>query len=84
MYHAKNEGANRYLFFNDSMNKLAVKTFAARKPDSARLKRRLFYRVLPTENGHSQWPTGRDGSAGADFITPKRGLISPASFIPVV
>ena len=25
MYHAKHEGANRYLFFNDSMNKLAVK-----------------------------------------------------------
>ena len=25
MYHAKNQGANRYLFFNDAMNKQAVK-----------------------------------------------------------
>lgn len=82
MYHAKHEGANRYLFFNDSMNKLAVKRLQLENLIRHGLKEdyfAVFYQ--PKMDILSGQLVGME--ALVRFITPKRGLISPASFIPV-
>ncbi|MCT6700844.1 putative bifunctional diguanylate cyclase/phosphodiesterase [Rheinheimera sp. 4Y26] len=82
MYHAKHEGANRYLFFNDSMNKLAVKRLQLENLIRHGLKEdyfTVFYQ--PKMDILSGQLVGME--ALVRFITPKRGLISPASFIPV-
>ncbi len=83
MYHAKNEGANRYLFFNDSMNKLAVKRLQLENLIRHGLKEDYFtvyYQPKMDILSAANW-SGME--ALVRFITPKRGLISPASFIPV-
>ncbi|WP_337843616.1 EAL domain-containing protein [Rheinheimera sp.] len=82
MYHAKNEGANRYLFFNDSMNKLAVKRLQVENLIRHGLKEdyfSVFYQ--PKMDIVTGQLVGME--ALVRFITPKKGVISPASFIPV-
>lgn len=82
MYHAKSEGANRYLFFNDSMNKQAVKRLQVENLIRHGLKENyftVFYQ--PKMDIVSGSLVGME--ALVRFITPKGGLISPASFIPV-
>lgn len=82
MYHAKNDGANRYLFFNDSMNKLAVKRLQLENLIRHGLKENYFtVYYQPKMDILSGQLVGME--ALVRFITPKRGIISPASFIPV-
>jgi len=82
MYHAKNEGANRYLFFNDSMNKLAVKRLQVENLIRHGLKEDYFtVYYQPKMDIVTGQLVGME--ALVRFITPKKGLISPASFIPV-
>lgn len=82
MYHAKNEGANRYLFFNDSMNKQAVKRLQLENLIRHGLKEDYFtVYYQPKMDILSGQLVGME--ALVRFITPKRGLISPAAFIPV-
>ncbi|HAT41928.1 MAG TPA: GGDEF domain-containing protein [Rheinheimera sp.] len=82
MYHAKNDGANRYLFFNDSMNKLAVKRLQLENLIRHGLKEDYFtVYYQPKMDILSGQLVGME--ALVRFITPKRGLISPAAFIPV-
>lgn len=82
MYHAKHEGANRYLFFNDSMNKLAVKRLQVENLIRHGLKEDYFtVYYQPKMDIVTGQLVGME--ALVRFITPKKGLISPASFIPV-
>lgn len=82
MYHAKSAGANRYLFFNDTMNKQAVKRLQIENLIRHGLKEdyfTVFYQ--PKMDMLSGKVVGME--ALVRFITPKGGLISPGSFIPV-
>ncbi|KKO47060.1 diguanylate phosphodiesterase [Arsukibacterium ikkense] len=82
MYHAKNNGANRYLFFNDSMNKQAVKRLQVENLIRYGLKEdyfSVFYQ--PKMDILTGNLVGME--ALVRFITPKGGLVSPASFIPI-
>ncbi len=82
MYHAKNDGANRYLFFNDSMNKQAVKRLQVENLIRYGLKEdyfSVFYQ--PKMDILTGNLVGME--ALVRFITPKGGLVSPASFIPI-
>lgn len=82
MYHAKSEGANRYLFFNDSMNKQAVKRLQVENLIRYGLKENYFtVYYQPKMDIVSGYLVGME--ALVRFITPKGGVISPASFIPV-
>lgn len=82
MYHAKNDGGNRYLFFNDSMNKQAVKRLQIENLIRHGLKEDFFtVYYQPKMDIHSGKLVGME--ALVRFITPKRGIISPATFIPV-
>lgn len=82
MYHAKSSGANRYLFFNDTMNKQAVKRLQIENLIRHGLKEdyfTVFYQ--PKMDLLSGKVVGME--ALVRFITPKGGLVSPGSFIPV-
>lgn len=82
MYHAKHAGANRYLFFNDTMNKQAVKRLQIENLIRHGLKEdyfTVFYQ--PKMDLLTGKVVGME--ALVRFITPKGGLISPGSFIPV-
>ncbi len=82
MYHAKSAGANRYLFFNDTMNKQAVKRLQVENLIRYGLKEDLFTVFYqPKMDVFSGKIVGME--ALVRFITPKGGLVSPASFIPV-
>lgn len=82
MYHAKSQGANRYLFFNDSMNKQAVKRLQVENLIRHGLKEDYFVVYYqPKMDIASGLLVGME--ALVRFITPRGGLISPASFIPV-
>ena len=82
MYHAKSQGANRYLFFNDSMNKQAVKRLQVENLIRHGLKEDYFVvHYQPKMDIASGQLLGME--ALVRFITPRGGLISPASFIPV-
>ncbi|GAA0563921.1 MULTISPECIES: bifunctional diguanylate cyclase/phosphodiesterase [Rheinheimera] len=82
MYHAKSQGANRYLFFNDSMNKLAVKRLQLENLIRHGLKEDYFaVYYQPKMDIVSGQLVGME--ALVRFITPKGGIVSPASFIPV-
>lgn len=81
MYHAKAEG-NTYLFFNDSMNQQAVKRFQIENLIRHGLKEdafSVFYQ--PKIDISTNKVVGME--ALVRFITPKRGIISPLTFIPV-
>lgn len=82
MYHAKNDGANRYLFFNDSMNKQAVKRLHLENLIRHGLKEDYFSVFYQPK---MDILTGKLAGMEAlvRFITPKGGIISPATFIPV-
>ncbi|WP_333609381.1 putative bifunctional diguanylate cyclase/phosphodiesterase [Arsukibacterium sp.] len=82
MYHAKNAGANRYLFFNDAMNKQAVKRLQVENLIRYGLKEdyfSVFYQ--PKIDSTTGLVMGME--ALVRFVTPKGGLVSPGSFIPV-
>lgn len=82
MYHAKNDGANRYLFFNDSMNKQAVKRLQVENLIRYGLKEDYFsVYYQPKMDILTGNVVGME--ALVRFITPKGGLVSPASFIPI-
>jgi diguanylate cyclase (GGDEF)-like protein/PAS domain S-box-containing protein len=82
MYHGKSQGANRYLFFNDSMNKQAVKRLQLENLIRHGLKEDYFaVYYQPKMDIVSGQLVGME--ALVRFITPKGGVISPASFIPV-
>ena len=81
MYHAKEQG-NRYLFFNDTMNKQAVKRLQIENLMRYGLKEDqfcVFYQ--PKMNLKTGELMGME--ALVRFITPKKGLISPVQFIPI-
>lgn len=82
MYHAKSAGANRYLFFNDTMNKQAVKRLQIENLIRHGLKEDYFtVYYQPKMDMLSGKVVGME--ALVRFITPKGGVISPGSFIPV-
>ncbi len=81
MYHAKQHG-NRYLFFNDAMNRQAVKRLQIENLIRFGMKEdqfRVFYQ--PKMDVSTGQLIGME--ALVRFITPTKGLISPAQFIPV-
>lgn len=82
MYHAKSQGANRYLFFNDAMNKQAVKRLQLENLIRHGLKEDYFaVYYQPKMDLVSGQLVGME--ALVRFITPKGGVVSPASFIPI-
>lgn len=81
MYHAKKKG-NSYLFFNDTMNRQAVKRLQIENLMRFGLKENhfeVFYQ--PKMNIRTGKLTGME--ALVRFITPKKGIISPYVFIPI-
>jgi diguanylate cyclase (GGDEF)-like protein/PAS domain S-box-containing protein len=82
MYHAKNSGGNRYQFFNDSMNKEAVKRLQVENLIRYGLKEDYFAVFYQPK---IEIATGKISGMEAlvRFEHPKKGIISPAVFIPV-
>ncbi|ATG58747.1 MULTISPECIES: putative bifunctional diguanylate cyclase/phosphodiesterase [Pseudoalteromonas] len=81
MYHAKKKG-NSYLFFNDTMNRQAVKRLQIENLMRFGLKEdhfEVYYQ--PKMNIRTGKLTGME--ALVRFITPKKGIISPGVFIPI-
>ncbi len=81
MYHAKEDG-NRYLFFNEDMNKRAVKRLQVENLIRLGLKEDYFHVYYQPKMSFS---TGKlvGMEALVRFITPKKGLVSPGTFIPI-
>ncbi len=82
MYHAKDNGGNKYQFFSDSMNKKAVKRLQIENLIRHGLKEdffSVFYQPKIEIN------TGKVAGMEAlvRFQTPSKGIISPVVFIPV-
>lgn len=82
MYHAKNNGGNKYQFFNDSMNKAAVKRLQIESLIRHGLKEDSFSVFYQPKIEIS---TGKVAGMEAlvRFETPKKGIISPITFIPI-
>ena len=82
MYHAKGIGGNRYQFFNDAMNKQAVKRLQIENLIRHGLKEDSFSVYYQPKIEIS---TGKIAGMEAlvRFETPKKGIISPVVFIPV-
>ena len=81
MYHAKEDG-NRYLFFNEDMNKRAVKRLQVENLIRLGLKEDYFeVYYQPKMNFRTGRLVGME--ALVRFITPKKGLVSPGTFIPI-
>ena len=81
MYHAKEDG-NRYLFFNSDMNKRAVKRLQIENLIRVGLKEDYFHVYYqPKANLETGQLIGME--ALVRFITPKKGLISPGTFVPI-
>lgn len=81
MYHAKKKG-NSYLFFNDTMNREAVKRLQIENLMRYGLKEdhfEVYYQ--PKMNIRTGKLDGME--ALVRFITPKKGVISPGVFIPI-
>jgi diguanylate cyclase (GGDEF)-like protein/PAS domain S-box-containing protein len=82
MYKAKSQGANRFLFFNDAMNQVAVKRLQVENLIRYGLKEDFFcVYYQPKLDIVTGQLVGME--ALVRFNTPKGGLISPASFIPI-
>ncbi|MGJ8691872.1 MAG: EAL domain-containing protein [Thalassotalea sp.] len=82
MYHAKGLGGNKYQFFNESMNKQAVKRLQIENLIRHGLKEdnfSVFYQ--PKIDISSGKISGME--ALVRFETPNKGIISPGVFIPV-
>lgn len=81
MYHAKKKG-NSYLFFNDTMNRQAVKRLQIENLMRFGLKENHFeVYYQPKMNIRTGKLAGME--ALVRFITPKKGVISPGMFIPI-
>ncbi|MDC1255967.1 EAL domain-containing protein [bacterium] len=82
MYHAKHSGGNKYQFFNDSMNKKAVKRLQIENLIRHGLKEDFFSVFYQPKIEIS---TGKVAGMEAlvRFETPGKGIISPVVFIPV-
>jgi len=82
MYHAKNLGGNKHQFFNDSMNKTAVKRLQIENLIRYGLKEDFFSVFYQPK---IEIATGKIAGmeALARFETPRKGIISPVVFIPV-
>jgi len=81
MYHAKEDG-NQYLFFNADMNKRAVKRLQIENLIRVGLKENYFHVYYqPKANLVTGQLVGME--ALVRFITPKKGLISPGTFVPI-
>jgi len=82
MYHAKNNGGNKYQFFNDSMNKTAVKRLQIESLIRYGLKEDSFSVFYQPK---IEIATGKVAGMEAlvRFETPSNGIISPITFIPV-
>ena len=82
MYHAKNSGGNKYQFFNDSMNKSAVKRLQIENLIRLGLKEDFFEVYYQPKIEIS---TGKIAGMEAlvRFKTPNKGIISPMVFIPI-
>ena len=81
MYHAKEDG-NRYLFFNAEMNKRAVKRLQIENLIRVGLKDNYFHVYYqPKADLRTGELIGME--ALVRFITPKKGLINPGTFIPI-
>lgn len=81
MYHAKEDG-NRYLFFNSDMNKRAVKRLQIENLIRVGLKENYFHVYYqPKADLRTGELIGME--ALVRFITPKKGLINPGTFIPI-
>lgn len=82
MYHAKNNGGNKYQFFSDSMNKAAVKRLQVESLIRHGLKEDAFSVFYQPK---IEIATGKVAGMEAlvRFETPKKGIISPVTFIPV-
>ena len=81
MYHAKEDG-NKYLFFNSDMNKRAVKRLQIENLIRVGLKEDYFHVYYqPKANLETGQLVGME--ALVRFITPKKGLISPGTFVPI-
>ncbi len=81
MYHAKKQN-NKYLFFNDNMNREAVKRLQIENLMRFGLKEDhfcVFYQ--PKMNIKTGEIMGME--ALVRFMTPTKGLISPVQFIPI-
>ena len=82
MYHAKNKGGNQYEFFNDSMNKQAVKRLQVENLIRYGLKNDNFSVYYQPKIEIS---TGKIAGMEAlvRFEHPSKGIVSPITFIPV-
>ncbi|GHF81180.1 diguanylate cyclase [Thalassotalea marina] len=82
MYHAKNEGGNRYKFFNGTMNEQAVKRLQIEGLIRHGLKEDYFSVFYQPK---IEIATGKIAGMEAlvRFETPSKGIISPVTFIPV-
>ena len=82
MYHAKHTGGNQYQFFNDSMNKKAVKRLQIEGLIRHGLKEDYFSVFYQPK---IEITTGKVAGMEAlvRFETPSKGIISPIVFIPV-
>jgi len=82
MYHAKHNGGNKYQFFNDSMNKKAVKRLQIESLIRHGLKEDFFSVFYQPK---IEIATGKVAGMEAlvRFETPSKGIISPVVFIPV-
>ncbi|WP_448247407.1 EAL domain-containing protein [Thalassotalea agariperforans] len=82
MYHAKGLGGNKYQFFNESMNKQAVKRLQIENLIRHGLKEDNFSVFYQPK---IEIKTGKISGMEAlvRFETPSKGIISPGVFIPV-
>ncbi|MGB1262006.1 MAG: EAL domain-containing protein [Cognaticolwellia sp.] len=82
MYHAKSSVGNKYQFFNESMNKSAVKRLQIENLIRHGLKDDLFSVFYQPK---IEIATGKIAGMEAlvRFETPNKGIISPVVFIPV-
>lgn len=82
MYHAKDQGGNKYQFFSESMNKQAVKRLQIENLIRHGLKEDYFSVFYQPKIEIS---TGKISGMEAlvRFETPTKGIISPGVFIPV-
>lgn len=82
MYHAKDQGGNKYQFFSESMNKQAVKRLQIENLIRHGLKEDFFSVFFQPKIEIS---TGKISGMEAlvRFETPTKGIISPGVFIPV-
>jgi len=82
MYHAKNNGGNQYQFFNNSMNKKAVKRLLIENLIRYGLKHDYFSVFYQPK---IEITTGKIAGMEAlvRFEHPAKGIVSPVTFIPV-